>query len=172
MFGLAVLSGLAGCANTGGEYTLVTKISTGERMQFVLSHGRPEWAKSGSITVRMAGLNPVPGKTKQIAYGFCFEDSTKDVPKAVRIDDVSDPTEILILEDMQPQMKDGVWVGSTRSLDASAPEIYWLTYLDDTTRVFRIRITRSDGSEVVLYQAWIMPSFLKSIVRGALGMNH
>lgn len=170
---IVALGGFAGCANTGGDYTYVTTISTGERMKFPLRNGRPELAKVDTIRIRVTGLNRVPGKEKVTAYEFGFEDTSGLPLKSVRVDDVSDKTEIPLLDDQAPELKNKLyWLGTTKPFDAESPEIYWLPYLDDTTRVFRFTVKRANGQEIVLYQAWYVPSFIKAGVRAALGLEH
>lgn len=172
LFAAAGLLFAAGCANTGGEYSYVTRIATGERMTFPLVNGQPSLAKSGTITIRVAGLNRAPGKEKAAAYEFGYEDSSGATPKAVRVDDVSETTIFPLVEDLHPEMKHKVaWLGTSKTLDASSPELYWLPYLDDTTRIFRFTITTADDRQIVLYQPWFVASWVKAGVRTALGMK-
>ncbi len=170
--GVAVLSGLAGCASAGGEYTYVTRISTGERMKFPLTYGRPELATSGTIKIRAAGLSRPPGEgVKKVTYDFVFEDKSGAVPKAVKIEDVSEKTPLPILEDLNPKLKDNFWTGTSKAMDADDPLLSWVPYLDNSFRVFRFTITAADGHETVLYQGWSVPGFVKAGVRMALGLK-
>ena len=112
-----------------------------------------------------------PGKQNAVLYEFGFDDTSGVNPKGVRIDDVTDAEEIPLIDAHDPKLKNKIWVGLSKPLEASSPELNWLPYLDNTTRIFRFRVTKADGSETVLYQAWFVPAFVKAGVRAVLGMK-
>lgn len=159
-----------GCA-TGG-YTYVKKISTGERIEFPLVRGMPEPAKSGAITIAAATLIPDQKEDKkQAVYLFAMLDESPQPPKSVRIEDVSDDIARVLLEDPNPTLNKHRWVGHSREFTGNDAELNWVTYLDDSLRVFRFTITSASGEKIVLHQGWMVPAMMKAAMRKTLDIK-
>lgn len=168
--GLAVALQLTGCA-TGG-YTYVKTISTGERLHFPLVRGVPELAKSGDIQIMHAALIPGPNREKkEVVYLFAFLDQSPQPPKSVVVEDVSDDTAKLMVEDHDPKLNKQRWAGYSRIFVPDDAGLHWLTYLDDSVRVFQFTITSATGQKTVLHQAWIVPAPMKAAMRNTLGIK-
>ncbi len=160
---------LAGCAS--GQYTYVTTIGTGERLEFPLERGLPVMVKKGSYEVVHVGLMPSPDPSlKQTVFLFAFTDQTGVAPRSVVVDDVSDREPIRLFEDLEPKLQNNQWRCITRPYDGDDPALHWLGQLGDTMRVFRFTITTADGREVVLHQAWSAPGWMKAAMRRTLGL--
>jgi hypothetical protein len=161
---------VVGCA-TGG-YTYVKTISTGERLHFPLVKGRPEMAKSGNIEIVQAALMPSPVREKkEVVYLFAFSDKSPEPAKSVIVEDVSDDSAKLMVEDLHPKFNKGRWVGYSRVFTPNDAALNWLTFLDDSIRVFRFTITSASGEKIVLHQAWMVPAGMKMAMRAMLGMK-
>jgi len=161
---------LGGCGT--GEFTYVTKISTGKRLEFPLVKGVPAHAKEGSVEVLVAGLRPTgTAQNRGAVYQFAFVDKSGAVPKAVRVDDVSDETAMMLAEDLAPKLVEHRWLGQSRQFTGDDAALHWLTYVDDSFRVYRFTITEADGRQIVLYQPWMVPHWAKASMRIGLGMK-
>ncbi len=165
-FALA-LALLAGCASTELSYS--TRIAGGERLSFQFIDGRVMPAHADGLEVLPPQIGPdIPGKRVRYVFGI---DVKKDASamKSVRIDDVSDQSPVLLVEDSAPAPRNGRWVGFSAFYDANAPETHWISYLDDSFRVYRLTVTRADGRTTVLYEGHMFPAFAKAMMRHMLG---
>jgi hypothetical protein len=167
----ALLAALAGCAT--GEYTYVKTTAYGERLNFPLEKGQPQWASKGGITIWAAALLPSAEREKQeVFFAFGFTDESGVAPTKVRIEDVSDEKPLVVHEDNEPKLDEtNRWRSTPRMLKAGAPEIAWTSYVGDTFRVYRFVITKADGREVVLHQAMSVPAWMKASMRKTLGIE-
>ena len=160
---------LAGCAS--GQYTYVTTIGTGERLEFPLERGLPAMVKKGPFEVVHVGLMPSPDPSKkQTVFLFSFSDQNGVPPRSVVVEDVTDREPILLFEDAEPKLQNNQWRGISRPYDGDDPALHWLGQLGDTMRVFRFKITTADGREVILHQAWSAPGWMKAAMRRTLGL--
>ena len=170
---LWVISGaflIGGCAT--GDYVFVTRISTGEKIQIPLSHGAPLPAKNGTIEIVYAGMTPLPPvDKKEFIYLFELRETTGKAPRSIRIDDVSDDKQMLILEESAPKLQNSLWVSKSRGFEPNDPVLNWVNYVDDSVRVFRFTVVNSEGTTVIVDQAWFVPGWIKGGIRRFLGME-
>lgn len=166
---LAMLA-LAGCAT--GDYAYVKTISTGERLQIPLVRGAPMMATEGNYTVKHTTILPnAESEKKQLQYLFGLVNTGTNPPKSVRVEDVTEAPAILLMEDLAPEFKDGLWRGVSTWYDGDDPELVWVIHVDSSMRVFQFRITEPDGTEIVLNQGWMVPSWAKTPMRHVLGLK-
>jgi hypothetical protein len=162
---------LAGCSSTG-DYVYQTRTAYGEKLRIPLERGAPLPAQEGTILVRAARLLPLgDGSTKKVFYYFEFVDSSGATPRSVRVEDVTDETPMFIVEDKNPKLLDNHWVGRSEQLDAASPLLGWVSYIDDSMRVYRFTVVTADGKELILNQAWSVPAWFKAAMRKTLGME-
>lgn len=164
--------GWTGCAS-GGAYEYVKIISTGEKLRLPLEKGGPAPAKQGTISVLYAGFIPGPDPAnKGLLYRFVLEEKNGVAFRSVRVDDVSDESAVLLVEDDQPKLDPTKqqWVGTSRVFKGDEPSLVWLTYVDDSMRVYRFTIVTGDGRTVVMYQGQMAPGWLKPRLRPLIGM--
>ena len=160
----------AGCASK--EFSYNTKVAGGETMRFTIVAGRPEPAEEDGIKIMEAGLRPDPDG-KNVIYGFQFSDSSANrALQSVRVEDVSEDTPTLLLEDLQPKLVAKHWASTTRTFEADDPALRWLFYVNDSVRVYRFTITMADGRKVVLHQAAMVPGWLKMTIRHMFGEKY
>lgn len=166
---LLMLATVVGCAS--GQYTYVTTIGTGERLEFPLEKGVPAHAKKGTIEIMHAGLlPPMDVNIKQSAFAFAYSDESGVPAQSVVVEDVSDPEPRLMFEDKEPKLEGNQWRGISRLYSGDDPALHWLGHLGDTMRVFRFTIVKPNGQKVVLHQAWSAPGWMKSSMRKAFGL--
>jgi hypothetical protein len=168
---LAVVLCCGGCAT--GDYAYVTRISSGEKIQIPLARGTPLRPKQGTIEIMYAGMRPnmVP-QNKQMIYFFGFLEKSGKPPRSIRVEDVSDEKAVLMVEDLNPVLKDKIkWGMESKPIPAGDPLLQWVTYVDDAMRVFQFTIIDSEGKKIVLNQGWYVPAWAKPAVRHAIGMD-
>jgi hypothetical protein len=166
---LLALATVVGCAS--GQYTYVTTIGTGQRLEFPLEKGKPANAKKGTIEILHSGLlPPMDMNVKQSVFAFAYSDASGVPAQSVLVEDVSDPEARVMFEDKEPKLENNQWRGITRLYSGDDPALHWLGHLGDTMRVFRFTIVKPDGQKVVLHQAWSAPGWMKSSIRNALGL--
>lgn len=159
----------SGCAS--GQYTYVTTIGTGERLEFPLERGSPARAKKAGIEILHAGLLPSPDPSvKQLAFAFAFSETRGVPPKSVLVEDVTDPDVRVLFEDAEPQLTNNQWRSLTRLYSGDDPALHWLGQLGDSMRVFRFTIVRGSGEKIVIHQAWSAPGWMKAAMRRSLGL--
>jgi hypothetical protein len=165
---------VGGCAT--GEYAFVTRVSTGERIQIPIKNGAPLHAKSGTIEIAYVGVQPglsPENKDKHFIYYFLVWENSGKAPRSIRVEDISDEKAVLMLEDLAPKLSPlKRWGAATRPYTAADPDMHWVSYVDDSMRVFRFTIINSEGQKIVLDQGWYLPTWAKATIRKALGMGN
>lgn len=166
---LAVLLGMAGCATS--EYKYTTTISTGERLSFRLMNGRVEDAVADGIEARTPVVLPNP-EQKKVKFVFGVAAKPGDSLRRVVVEDVTDETPVLLVEDEKPELKDQIWSGGTDWLDLDDTAAHWISYLGESFRVYRITVTKSNGQSVVLHEGSVTPAFAKGFLRRMMGKDY
>jgi hypothetical protein len=162
---------LAGCAG-GGAYVYQTTTAYGEKLRIPLERGAPARAQEGTVSVRAAQLLPPTEATKkEVTYYFEFMDSSGVAPQSVKVEDVTDEKPMLIIEDKHPKLLNNRWIGRSEPLDGASPLLGWVSYIDDSMRVYRFRIVTAEGKELILNQGWSVPAWFKAAMRKTLGME-
>jgi hypothetical protein len=70
----------------------------------------------------------------------------------VRIEDVSDPVPLLLVNAVSPQLDAGQWTENAGLMDLPSSSVRWLFEPKETERIFRFTISEPDGQSYVLYQ--------------------
>src|SRR4051794_26007838 len=98
---------LIGCASK--EFSYVTTVSGGEQMKFTFGASGPAHAKAEGFEVLDTVLFPDSAEKKAF-YGFRLLDAAdgKNL-QSVRVEDVSDPVPVLLLEELQPKVNNRIW---------------------------------------------------------------
>jgi hypothetical protein len=165
-----VALGLAGCAT---EVNYTTGTSDGQRLTFRMINGQIQHASEAGIQTDTPRLDPNP-KEKTMVYLVRFIDH-KDgpPPRSVKVEDVSaEEPPVLLVEDTHPQLIHGEWRGASRPFTFEEPAMKWLTYLDQSFRVYRFTIVLADGRTIVLHEGLMVPGFGKAMIRKLLGQNY
>jgi len=88
-----------------------------------------------------------------VRWNFAIRPKQAAVLSAVRIEDVSDPAPLLLVNDVAPQVDAGKWTANAGLMDLSSASVRWLFEPKETVRIFRFTIGEPDGRSDVLYQA-------------------
>lgn len=164
-----LLCGLAGCASS--EYRYTTKIATGERLTFRLVNGRVDPAVAEGLEAKPPVMAP-DVKQKKVRYVFGLAVKPSESLQRVRVDDVSDDRAVPLVDDTDPQIKNGLWTGHSAWFGADEPEVLWVNYLGESFRVYRITVTKADGREFVLHEGSVTPAFAKGMMRHVFGKDY
>ncbi|HWA87995.1 MAG TPA: hypothetical protein VG710_17335 [Opitutus sp.] len=157
---------LAGCA-TEFKYNATT--SDGRHLTFRMINGVPDHGEAAGIRTDTPKLDPNP-KDKTLVYLLRFiVEKGQPAPRHVKVEDVSDETSFLLVEDSHPKLTNNEWRGVSRTYKTDEPEMRWLSYLDQSFRIYRFTVTLADGRTVVLHEGVMVPSFGKAMLRHVLG---
>jgi hypothetical protein len=89
--------------------------------------------------------------------------------RMVRIEDVTDDSPILVLEDRAPGIDERRWSRQSDLVRANPRLIPWLFEFERTTRVFRITVRETNGKTSILYQAVLFTPKAKKDFRVLMG---
>ncbi len=160
--------GLAGCAT---EITYTTKTSDGQKVTFTLINGIANHGKADGLETSVPKIEP-DLKQHQILYHAAVLDQSGKGVRSIKLEDVSDEKSFVLIEENNPQLKNMVWIGTSQHFGIDDEPIKWISYLDQSFRVYRYTITRPDGHQVVLYEGVMIPAFAKAMMRGVLGAKY
>jgi hypothetical protein len=159
---------LGGCAHqpltesipvSGGQNLTFTRVGTGfvkaENERFVVD-------EAGLTTYRTEGKNFV-------RWQFAIMPKRETALRVVRIEDVSDNSPVLVLEDRAPRIDERRWSRQSDLVHADTRSIPWLFEFGRTTRVFRISVRETNGKTSVLYQAVLFTPKAKKDFRVLMG---
>ena len=72
--------------------------------------------------------------------------------RSIRIEDVTEGTSVLLVNDQAPQVEAGAWTGYTGAIEPTASSLPWLFDNNPAKRTFRFTITDLNGQDSVLEQ--------------------
>jgi hypothetical protein len=147
-----LLLSLAGCAHRevdeqvafNGNRTMVfkrigTEFVNAENDRFVVT-------EAGLTTYRTNGKNFV-------RWQFSIRPKQPTQLASVQVEDVTGSHPYLVILDRSPKIEELAWTQRGPLLRATSTELPWLFDPSESTRVFRITVTESDGTRSTLYQA-------------------
>ena len=166
--GMLAIMVLAGCASN--EVGILCPISGGETITVILTPQGPVLAENEDFKVVAASFAPNI-EQKQLIYAFALLAKKGKAPKHVSVEDVSEEKIELLVDDAGPQLDaKQIWLHNAPPKTATDPRLAWLYYEGNSTRVYRFKIVTDDGRQLVMYQASIVPVFIKGAARKILGM--
>lgn len=72
--------------------------------------------------------------------------------RSVRVEDVTEGTPVLLINDQAPQTEGGLWSGSSGAIEPSGAAVPWLFESTSSRRTFRFTVTDLNGQVSVLDQ--------------------
>lgn len=166
-FLVAALAAGVGCASK--EFSYLATVSGGEQMKFTFAKGAPVHAKSDGFEIQEASIRP-DMQAKKVFYGFSMSDSANGKSlQSVRVEDVSDAAPVLLLEDAQPTVTNRQWSGTSRAFSGDDSALDWISYVNNSVRIYRFTLTMKDGRTVVLHQPSVVPGWMKASMRELVG---
>ena len=167
---LAALLSTAGCVvPNGAAFNREFQIDGGKTVNFLYENGGVVVQEDQDVRMRYATFR-LDEKARTIAYLFDFHSLTGKNPRRVVVEDVSGPGTEILVEDLQPVLQKGEWLGVSGTKVAGDPHLDWLNEPDETGRVYRFTVTTSDGRVSVLYHVCLFSTPFKEGIRKALGI--
>jgi hypothetical protein len=77
--------------------------------------------------------------------------------RSIRVEDVTEGSPVLLVNDQAPQVEGGAWTGYTGAIEPSASALPWLFDNTPARRAFRFTVTDLNGQESVLEQTVTYP---------------
>ena len=103
-------------------------------------------AENDRVIVANAGLQAVTlDSNYYLRWSFAIRPKQADALSSIRIEDVTDPSPLLLVNDVAPQLDGGQWNETAGLMPLSAASVHWLFEPNNTVRIFRITITGLDG---------------------------
>ena len=72
--------------------------------------------------------------------------------RSIRIEDVTEGTSVLLVNDQSPQVEANAWTGYTGAIEPTASSLPWLFDNNPAKRTFRFTVTDLNGQDSVLEQ--------------------
>jgi hypothetical protein len=142
---------LSGCASSSSR--LSVPIAGGQSVHLERQGTGFKPAQNDQIIVTDAGLQTVNlDGNYYVRWNFAITPKQAIMLGAIRIEDVSDPAPLLLVNDVAPQLDTGKWTENAGLMEPSSTSVRWLFEPKETVRVFRITITEPSGQSSQLYQ--------------------
>lgn len=164
----ALVLALGGCAT--GTISMLATIAGGQTVRIPIGRKGVEPTEEDGVRVESAifTLNA----EKKLTYVFELSEARKRVWQHVQVEDVSDAAPVVLVDDAQPELKNGHWRATSRPLGQSEPNLAWVATITNSVRVFRFTVTFADGKTLTLLQGEMFPDFIKAATRHEWGENY
>jgi len=123
-------------------------------------------SQNDRVTVTSAGLQTVNlDGNYYVRWTFSIHPKQPIQFRSIRVEDVSGPQPVLMINDVAPQLQDGKWTGSGGMIELTPTGLPWLFDGQESLRVFQFTITEMDGRAYVLQQSVPYSKAAKAAVR-------
>ena len=127
-------------------------------------------AENDRVVITEAGLQTVNfDGNHYVRWAFSIRPKQAAELSAIRIEDVTDPAPLLLVNDVAPQQDGGKWTENAGLMELSSTSVRWLYEPKETVRVFRFTISEADGRSYVLYQGVLYSPASKDAIRAMVG---
>jgi hypothetical protein len=151
LFFLLPVLWFTGCASSSSR--LSTPIAGGQSAALIREGSGFKRAENDRIVVTGASLQVVNlNGNDYLRWRFAISPKQATLLSSVRIEDVSDSTPFLLVNDVAPQLDAGQWTENAGLMEPSSGSVRWLFEPKETVRVFRFTVTEPDGRSYALYQ--------------------
>lgn len=133
--------------------------------------GKPSAAENDWGKFKMAGFNLGWGKTKDtitFEWQFILQVNNPDV-KQIKIYDITDSIETLLVNDKSVTLKNGNWLGNTPSEEVKKKSNHWVYSDVDISKKFKAVLTDSRGQTRELIQRTNHPAKERRLMLMTLG---
>jgi hypothetical protein len=143
---------LTGCASSPSRVSV--PIAGGQAVELARKSTGFKQAENDRVAITDASLQVVNlNGNDYVRWRFAISPKKATMFSSVRIEDVSDPAPLLLVNDVAPQLNSGQWTASAGLMDLSSAGVRWLFESKESVRVFRFTISEPDGQNYALYQA-------------------
>ena len=127
-------------------------------------------SRNDRVNVTSAGLQTVNlDGNYYVRWTFSIQPKQPIQFRSIRVEDVSGPQPVLMVNDVAPQLQDGKWIGSGGMIELTPTGLPWLFDEQESVRIFQITITEMDGRTYVLQQSVPYSKAAKAAVRKLVG---
>lgn len=143
---------LTGCGNSSSRQKV--QIAGGQTVDLERQGAGSKQAENARVAVTDASLQAVNlNGNNYVRWKFAITPKQATTLSLVRIEEVSGPAPLLLVNDVAPQLDGGSWSENAGLMDLSSASVRWLFESGDTVRVFRFTMNEPDGQSYVLYRA-------------------
>jgi hypothetical protein len=165
---LAILWG-SGCASSPPQQSSVG-IAGGGSVSLERSGAGFKQAENDRVGISNASLQAVNlDGNYYVRWFFAIHPKQAAALSNIRIEDVSGPTPLLLVNDVAPQQNGGIWRENAGLMEVSSPGAGWLLDPKETMRVFKFTISEPNGQSYVLYQGALQSPATKEAIRRMVG---
>ena len=131
------------------------QVATGAGQTLSLEQSKGDYAPVGDT--RFQVYSPELGAVmldndKYVRWAFSFRDNQPGQLRSVRVENISDPTPAVLVEDTAPELSNGIWTGYSGAIEPNLTEVPWLYDSSSSTRLFRFTIIDLDGTQRTFVQ--------------------
>jgi hypothetical protein len=157
-----------GCASSSPR--LLVPIAGGQSVSLDRQGTGFKPAENDRVVITGAGLQTVNfDGNYYVRWSFSIRPKQAVELSAIRIEDVTDPAPLLLVNDVAPQQDGGKWTENAGLMALSSTSVRWLSEPNQTVRVFRFTINEMDGRSYVLYQGVLYSPASKGAIRAMVG---
>jgi hypothetical protein len=91
--------------------------------------------------------------------------------QSVRLEEITGPTPLLLVNDQAPELNAGTWTGMSGEIDPRSATTSWLFSPGDSAQTFRFVITGLDGQTDTLEQTTVFSHSAKAAIRRQYGIQ-
>ena len=140
-----------GCASSPRQLSI--PITGGQTVSLERQGAGFKPAENDRVKISDAGLQAVSlNGNKYVRWVFSIQPKQAPALSTIRIEDVTDPAPLLLVNDVAPQLNGGKWTENAGLMELSSTNAQWLSKPNETVRVFRFTFNEPDGRSYVLYQ--------------------
>jgi hypothetical protein len=153
-----------GCASSSPR--LLVPIAGGQSVSLNRQGPGFKPAENDRVVITDAGLQTVNfDGNYYVRWSFSIRPKQAVELSAIRIEDVTDPAPLLLVNDVAPQQDGGKWTENAGLMELSSTSVRWLSEPSQTVRVFRFTINEADGRSYLLYQGVLYSPASKDAIR-------
>jgi hypothetical protein len=140
-----------GCASSPRQVSI--PITGGQTVNLERQGPGFKQAENDRVRISDAGLQAVNlNGNMYVRWAFSIRPKQAAELTTIRIEDVTDPAPLLLVNDVAPQQEGGKWTENAGLMEVSSTNARWLSAPNETVRVFRFTFNERDGRSYVLYQ--------------------
>ena len=171
LLGCRTMSGDAGSPPAKESKMVDFKIAGGQTVKCPITDSGPLPAEGGPYRVEEAGLamgRDESGEHTFLIRTFGITVGRGGTPSHITVEDVTDDTAVLMVDDKDPKIVKGYWKGHASPLTLSEDSTPWIFDDKPTIKIYRITISAKNTPDVILYQpSWYAAQVKRSIAQWA-----
>jgi hypothetical protein len=127
--------------------------------------GPPRPRENKFMKMEAAGIVTGPGPSgPQLVYSFTFSLKRPLHMTRVRVEDVTNKSAVLLVDDHTPKVAGNLWNAGTRAAPLTPENFPWMFEDSKSLRVFRVTVSAADQPDIILEQPAIYPASAKKVM--------